>query len=105
MSFCPSCGFNITPDRPIERDGWTLTPTEVHYLGEKLKLTECERIFLHTVARAGGRPVSRDVIGARMSDCESPANSASVRACHLRKKLPAVPFKSEFGLGYKWAVH
>lgn len=101
--FCPSCGCNLTPDKPVERDGWKLTPTEVYRGEQRMALTPCEAGFLYTLAAAGQRIVPRDVVGARISCSVDPGNLANVMAFRLRKKAVA-PFETIRGQGYRWVA-
>lgn len=100
--FCPSCGYNLTPDKPIQRGAYDLTPEETYRDGQRMCITRMEAAFLYTVAAAAGRCVNRNVIGQRISIAEDPGNLANVMACRLRKKGVA-PFETVYGHGYRWA--
>ena len=101
---CPSCGYNILRDEPIHRGDWTLEPISTWFRGIRLALSPTEAGFLHSLAKAGGRPLSREVMGVRLSDSEDPANIMCVYAARLRRKLDQVPFETVRGSGYRWAA-
>lgn len=100
---CPSCGYNLKRDEPIQRGEWTLEPISTWFRGIRLRITPSESGFLHTLAKAGGRPLARDVMGARLSDGEVPGDVMTAYACRLRRKLEQVPFETVHGHGYRWA--
>lgn len=101
--FCPGCGFNITADKPVDIGRWQLQPHEVRFDGKPLKLTQSETLFLHTLASARGRPVKYEIMAERISEAPNALCVVRVHACHLRKKLPAVPFKTVWGVGFQWS--
>ena len=109
MSFCPSCGFNMTRDETVERDGFTLDPRGcVSFMGKDVPLTKAEATLLHTVAAADGRVVSRATVASRFGMSDDPANVTSVLMCRIRKRLSAFgapcPVKNEIGRGYRWEL-
>lgn len=106
--YCPSCGYNLTRDEVIERDGFMLDPRGVAaFGGGDLGMTPGEALVLYAVARGGGRPVQRNVILSRISDGCDP-NIVSVLLSRARSKLMsrdvASPIKTVHGRGYAWGL-
>lgn len=104
--FCPHCGYNLARDEAIVLGAWRLEPGGVWYKGEfQDQITSAEAAMLHTLAKAGGRPVTSATIAARISSAtENPTNIISVHAHRLRSKLSVVPFETAHGRGYRWAA-
>ncbi len=103
--FCPHCGVNFTVDRPIDRDGWTVSPSEAVHCGQRVDLTAAERLFLYSLAKAGGRPISIQTLSNRICESLDPhPKNATVHAAHLRQKLSAPPFHTVRGVGYAWGA-
>jgi hypothetical protein len=50
-AFCQHCGFNLTPDEPVEIGHWAIGLDGVYYDGMLLALTRSEVSALHTLAR------------------------------------------------------
>jgi DNA-binding response OmpR family regulator len=98
---CPNCGLDLEPDRPLVSGDWRVSPLEVSYCGEPIRLTSQQRAMLYALAKAGGQPISRDALLNRVSDSES-ANLISVLVCRLRQTLPVVPFEIVWGVGIRW---
>lgn len=104
IGLCPHCGFNLAADEPLERGPWRLEVASAYLSGDRVDLTPQEAGFLHTLAKANGRPVAAATIGARISSSESGYKIAGVIACRLRQKLSNPPFTTAFGAGYRWAA-
>ena len=75
MTFCPHCGYNITPDEPVTLGDWDLHPAETYHNAVRLPLTPQESAALHTLAKAQGRAVSADTLGSRIGAAKTPETS------------------------------
>ena len=98
---CPSCGLSLVPDRPVDRDGWHLTPWRAEYRGERLALTPARTALLYAIAAAPG-PISAIALLNRTSDSEK-ENTLWVQCTHLRRQLrehgAPIPFATLRGTG------
>lgn len=110
-ALCPHCGFNTEPDTTTELDGFLLDPVRGRcvYHGQPVALSLMEASFLHTLAKAPGKPIRFDALANRMgSSSELPANTQRVFANRIRRKLreigAPVPFKPVYGVGFVWDV-
>lgn len=101
--FCPSCGYNLRADQPIERGPWRLLPDEARFHGVRVALVGAETIILYTLAAAAPRAVTHEVLANRSSGSSSMA-STKTRVARIRDKLgDQCPIESEYGIGYRWA--
>lgn len=105
---CPSCGYNLTKDEPIERDGFCIDPRgAVSFQGRPLRLTAGAFTMLLCVARANGRPVHDDTI-LGYSGSEGTENTVHVQMCRARKAfaIEGAPFPIQRlqGRGYAWSL-
>lgn len=101
--FCPSCGFNLAADEPVQIGRWTVSVDEVRLDGQLLQLTSCEVLLLHSAAAKHPRPVRRTAVQERVSSAENAANIVSVMMCRLRRKLGAnMPIETVRGVGLRW---
>jgi DNA-binding response OmpR family regulator len=107
--FCPSCGFNLTKDEPIERDGFVIDPRGVvTFEGRQVPFTKAEHNLLHTLARAEGRCVESAVLGERLGESEDPVNTARVLILRIRRRCwnagAPNPIRTVWGRGYRWGL-
>lgn len=114
MTFCLRCGFNSTKDAIVERDGFKIDPLGlVWYNGERINLTPAEVCILHSVAKAGGRPVPAWILSERCCTSDVPENRAKASVREIRTKMKrqgvACPIRalsawSDAQGGYYWAA-
>ena len=109
MTYCPSCGFNLSKDEPIERDGFLLDPRgTVSFCGRRLSFTKAEAAVLHSIGAAGSRTVEAATLACRFGDHDDPANVARVLVSRIRHRLAAYdvpcPVRTDHGRGYRWEV-
>lgn len=101
--FCPSCGYNLERDKPIVRDGWSLTHNSAVYRGSDIGITAGEAGVLYALASAAPRFVTALAIGNRVSAGDDVANVVCVLIRRLRRKLgDACPIMTRRGSGYSW---
>ena len=100
---CPNCGHSFRGDGPIASAGLTIDPLrrEVTWRGEPAHLFPREIDVLDIIVRAGGQPVSRESIMARLNS-DGFGTTAQVHIHRLRRKLPGIPIKTIFASGYAW---
>ncbi|PTD19884.1 winged helix-turn-helix domain-containing protein [Sphingomonas fennica] len=100
---CPNCGHSFRGEGPISSAGLILDPLrrEAIWLGQPARICPREFDVLEIIVRAGGQPVSRDSIMARL-DSDGCAPTAQVHVCRLRQKLRGIPISTIFGSGYAW---
>ncbi|MBB5986012.1 winged helix-turn-helix domain-containing protein [Sphingobium lignivorans] len=107
VACCPNCGFDITKDDLVERDGFKLHPREGlgSYLGRSIGLTGSELVLLHTIGQAK-RTISREALHNRVSDCETFPEIVGTFVCKIRSKLRTAgvpdPIETVRGKGYRW---
>lgn len=101
---CPSCGYDLTPDRPIVRGRWQVLPDEARYCGIKVDLTRQQARLFHSIAKAGGAAVSTDALMQRISDSEGVSRRlVQVLVCKVRSIMgPLCPIETVHGDGYRW---
>lgn len=108
-NFCPHCGFNITRDETIRRDGFEICPVKgATYRGAAVRLTSSCLTMLHSVA-ACDFPLEYTVIADRMGyDGDHFKNLLAVQRCRLAERLAEVgapnPIVTVWGRGYQWRV-
>jgi DNA-binding response OmpR family regulator len=108
--FCPSCGFNLTKDEPIERDGFVIDPRGVvTFEGRQVPLQAGEIIFVHSIAAGEGRCVPISALLERMdSESKDPLGLLHTRLCMIRKRFFGVgapnPIRTVWGRGYRWGL-
>lgn len=108
MSICPHCGFDLEPDKLIERDGFRLDPRgTTDFNGHPVRLTRAQSIFLASVAKVAPRPISYGALIDRMGiEGRHERNVLSVQMSHLRKRLDAfdipLPIQAVRSVGYQW---
>jgi DNA-binding response OmpR family regulator len=102
-AFCPSCGFNIRADRPVERGPWLITPQEVRFYGVKTALALGECNLLHSLATAYPCAVSAEALANRASEVGS-IGAMKVRLTRIRAKLGDHHrvIETVVGQGYRW---
>lgn len=105
---CPSCGFNLSADEVIERDGFTVDPRgTLKFEGRQVEhLSPFMTGIILAVARAGDRTLSIEAIQNRIT--ESHTNIVQVMVCRIRKILAAqsvpCPITTVRGRGYAWGL-
>jgi DNA-binding response OmpR family regulator len=110
MTFCPSCGFNLSRDELIERDGFVIDPRGgVTFEGRQIEIWPSEVSIAHTVATAAGRCVSIGAIAGRLdSEAIDPINRIAVSICRMRKRFAAAnapfPIETVHSRGYRWEM-
>lgn len=103
---CPHCGYSLTPDRVVERDGWRIDPRgKATHASGFVTTRQPWVIILHALALMDGRPVSIDMLLSRASDSDYP-NTITSQISQLRKTLreagiPDPVLTSRRG-GYSW---
>jgi DNA-binding response OmpR family regulator len=103
--FCPSCGFNLASDEPIQLGRWLVSADEVCLDGERVALTAAEVRLVHTVAARAPRAVRREAVVNRVSDACEADNVVSVFMSRLRSKLGAdMPIETVRGVGLRWCA-
>jgi len=103
---CPHCGYNLTQDSPIYRDGWVLYPTVAIYKEKVLALSQQEAGMLYALAKAAPLELTSEVIANRISrgECD-PRVRVGMAARRIREKLGSLtPFYARGGApgGYCW---
>ena len=103
---CPSCGYNLSRDEVIDRDGFMLDPRgAAQFHGDDLGLTLAEALTLYAIASANGRPISHKTIASRVSDSND-AEVARIFVLRARRKLTVHdapdPVRTMRGRGYAW---
>jgi hypothetical protein len=107
-AICPHCGYSLTRDDPIERDGWRLHATRGVTApgGKRLTLTRAQLRLLVALAQADEALLGHqlcDLAGVRTPDSLDVLLSLTRRAC--RAAGVAVPFKSlGYGRGWGWCA-
>lgn len=105
---CPCCGYNLSKDRLIEIDGFTIDPRGMVSFGELVmdSVSATQVMILHSIAKAAPRPISMETLRNRITDGSS--NVVSVMICRMRKIFAAncVPFpiRTVGQIGYRWQV-
>ena len=97
---CPSCGHNLTADRPVVLGDWMVATSFVMHGNRQFALSPMQSSILHSLARAGGRPVSYSVLADR-AGVEGYC-ALKVHIANIRAKVPGVPIIAERGVGYRW---
>ncbi len=108
---CPSCGYNLTADAAVERDGWCIDPRgAASYRGVELFTRNTWVQILFTCASMTGI-VKVDVLQARISDSEE-SNVAASQLSLMRKRLaylsvpcPIETVRGDCVSGYRWRVN
>lgn len=104
LSMCPHCGWNFEQDKPIEHGAWRLTPLSAELDGKPIRLSRSQAGILYAVAKAAGKPVSRDALLNRVSSSDDP-NIVSVHVSRLRAALrEAFPLIVVRGEGLAWGA-
>ncbi len=102
-ALCPHCGYDLERDAPLERDGWSLTYNTAAYAGENVAITPSQANILYSLARANGRCLPAEILGARCSDGTNVANIAAIQIVRIRKALgDRAPIETKRGMGYRW---
>lgn len=110
MNFCPHCGFNLSQDAIVERDGFTIDPRgTITFNGRRIKATPIDMGIAHSVASAAGRVVKCEVIAERLgSETNDPRGLIRTRICFMRKNFADArapfPLETVFGRGYRWGA-
>lgn len=107
-AICPSCGFNLSADTPLTLGDWHLDPRgTVSFKGKRLLLRPSWVHILTSLARAGGRSLSAEVLLSRTSDSEI-VNTLSSQISQMRKVFRASsvpdPIETTWHHGYRWRV-
>ncbi len=64
---CPHCGFDLVRDAPVEIGRMIIEPGTLWIDGNRVKMTGwIPHLILHSLAKAGGRTLSKDVLMARI---------------------------------------
>ena len=86
---CPSCGYNLTKDTPVQIDGWTVHLDGLSHGLRHFHLPGRQGLIPHTLARAGGRTAPTEMLVER---CDlSSAESLKVLVSLMRKRVPGLP--------------
>jgi len=108
---CPSCGFNLVKDKPIEIDGYVIDQGErtVSYEGKQVSgLTLSQVLMLHSIAKASPSCISSDALLNRMSDSDN-TNLVCVQLGKMRNVFEDIgvtcPVQTVWGRGYRWSPH
>jgi len=107
---CPSCGYSLTADAPVERDGWLIEPRNgVSYQGVPVFTRMAWVQILYAAACSRGI-VSTEVLRARISDSER-SNVVASQIALMRKRLralglpvPIVTVRGDYISGYRWGL-
>lgn len=105
-NICPSCGYNLAADEPLIVGDWHLDPRgTVSFKGQRLLLRPSWAHILTSLARAGGRTLSAEVLLSRTSDSEI-INTLSSQISQMRKVFRASsvpdPIETTWHQGYRW---
>lgn len=86
---CPHCGCDLIPDEPIERAGLSMLPYGNVRIGDvEVRLTQAESGILWALLKAGGQPVSRAALAARIGyEGDAPDELVAVHIHRVRRKL------------------
>lgn len=103
--FCPMCGYNLTPDAVVERDGWHIDPRgEVHFNGARLRMPMSWVGILYALATSTDC-VSRDALLNRISNSEN-ENVLCAQVSKLRRHFNEIgvlpPFETVWARGLRW---
>ena len=101
---CPHCGRDIELDAPISAGGLTLDPRahRVTWNGTPVHLGPSEFILLHTLLKAEGRLVTREMLMARIST-DRPRNVERYLST-IRGKMPGHRIELVIRVGWRWAL-
>ena len=97
---CPSCGYNLVKDTPVQIDGWTVHLDGLSHGLQQFPLPGRQGLIPHTLARASGRTVSTEMLIERC-DLRS-SGSLKVLVSQMRKRVPGLPIQGICGRGYRW---
>jgi DNA-binding response OmpR family regulator len=104
VTCCPSCGYSLTRDEPVERDGWRVEPTGAWYRGKHILTGPSDSATLHAIASAP-RPVSTDALLNRLGS-EALSNVVAVYVSRIRSRCSALgvpsPIQTVRSYGYRW---
>jgi DNA-binding response OmpR family regulator len=105
-SICPYCGYNLVADDVLEIDGFRLDPRGVaHWQGKQIEMHPWHALILHSLAKAGGRPLSDTVLLERLGS-EATRHSVHVYVSRLKRELTdaGVPFliRRVLRIGFQW---
>lgn len=90
--FCRHCGHNQLAEQPVAFGPLSFDPLgEARWHGEPIDLTRGEFLLLGSLAQAGGKVVSKDVLAERVGyDGDGdPHDVVQVLVCRIRRKLRA----------------
>jgi DNA-binding response OmpR family regulator len=104
---CPSCGYNLVPEKVVELGAMRFDPRgDACFHGEKLRLSPSEHILLGTLLASAGKFVSVDVLMNRLGS-EGENKVVDVYITRLRKKLRAIDpgarhIEANYGCSRRW---
>jgi DNA-binding response OmpR family regulator len=102
-TFCLNCGYNISKDETVERDGWVLMPGKATHRAAHIDISMGQADILHALADAYPATVSGDALANRSSRGRYSTNSLKSTIFLIRKKLgPLSPIETVRGEGYCW---
>ena len=97
---CPSCGYNLVRDTPVQIDGWTVHLDGLSHGLQHVHLPGRQGLIPHTLARAGGRTVPAEMLVER---CDlSSTESLKALVYLIRKRVPGLPIQGIWRQGYRW---
>ena len=97
---CPSCGYNLARDTPVQIDGWTVYLDGLSHGLRQFHLPGRQGLIPHTLARASGRTVATGMLIER---CDlSSTGSLKALVSQIRKRVPGLPIQNIQGQGYRW---
>ena len=109
-AMCPSCGYNLKADEPVEIGDWRIVPREGAFFRDQLAFKRHSWTdVLLALARESGRSVATEMLLARISDSER-NNTLSSQLSQMRRHLKAkgipCPISSKTGRdsSYWWVV-
>jgi DNA-binding response OmpR family regulator len=86
--FCPHCGYDLQLDAAILINDFSMMSSNapLYWRGERISLTDSERILCYTLMRAYPSAVKSATLLDRI-DSEATANVIDVFICRIRKKF------------------
>lgn len=102
-AFCPHCGYNLKADEPLILGPWELYPNGLVLLDKvPIKMTPQQGELVYTVARAGGKIVTREAAGLRLGVPGDIQGHINTLVCRI-KKHKEVPIETVWRSGLRWA--